>query len=57
MLMFSYCYFQEKYLPTKLVVRIPDWRSSGRWGHRSCVVNRDISPPEAVQTKDDRDKL
>lgn len=40
-LMFSYCYWQEKYLLTRLVVRIPGWSR----GYGSCVVNRQIKLP------------
>lgn len=51
--MFSYCYWQEKYLLKRLVVRIPDWSSSGRWGYGGCSVNRQISLPFKTMQRHD----
>lgn len=47
--MFSYCYWQEKYLLTRLVVRIPGWSR----GYGSCVVNRQIKLPLKTMQRSD----
>lgn len=47
--MFSYCYWQEKYLLTRLIVKIPGWIR----GYGSHVVNRQIKLPLKTMKKSD----